>query len=31
LIQNMVDEMKVATDGEHHIVELNVTLEAENR
>lgn len=27
LIKNMVDEMKVDADGEHHIVELTVTLE----
>ena len=27
LIKNMVDEMKVDTDGEHHIVELTVKLE----
>jgi anti-sigma regulatory factor (Ser/Thr protein kinase) len=31
LIQNMVDEMKVDTDGEHHIVELYVTLEEADR
>ena len=31
LIQNMVDEMKVDTDGEHYIVELYVTLEEADR
>ncbi len=31
LIQNMVDEVKVDTDGEHHIVELFVTFEGANR